>query len=138
MDIFFQDPSEVPLPPSEVRIRELRAEPWPDGRRVKVYLEVDPFQRRPHAEIFVRDSEGELVAQVSVIEPMSRKMEFTIHIRLDETAGDYSIEAILFYTEPIPEPVESDEEQAPPELPEHEVVDRKNGTFTIAPAAEEN
>ena len=39
MDIFFQDPGAIPLPPDDVKIVELRAEPWPDNRRVKVYLE---------------------------------------------------------------------------------------------------
>ena len=42
MDIFFQDPTDIPLPPEEVRIRELTAEPWPDGRRVRVYVELTP------------------------------------------------------------------------------------------------
>jgi hypothetical protein len=51
MDIFFADPSEVPLPPNEVRIRELNVEPWPDGNRLRVYLEVDPFQKRPNADL---------------------------------------------------------------------------------------
>ena len=56
MDIFFQDPTEVPLPPNEVRIRALRAETYPDGQRVRVYLEVDPSQQRPSADLAIRDS----------------------------------------------------------------------------------
>ena len=66
MDIFFQDPSEIPLPPEEVRIREVRAEPWPDGQRVRVYLEVDPFQQRPNADVKITDAAGEEEAQASI------------------------------------------------------------------------
>jgi hypothetical protein len=106
MDIFFQDPSETPLPPEEVRIRELRADVWPDGQRVRIYLEVDPFQKRPNADVYIFDSEGREVAQTSVIQAMNRKMEFTMHLRQDNLQGEYLLRAILFYTSPLPEPKE--------------------------------
>ncbi|RPI80371.1 MAG: hypothetical protein EHM41_22865 [Chloroflexi bacterium] len=132
MDIFFQDPSEVPLPPNEVRIRELRAEPWPDGRRVLVYLEVDPFQKRPSAEVEITNSEGQIVSHVSVIESMSRKMEFTMHLRQAQVSGEYRLFVNVFYTDPLPEPQEGETE--PPELPEPQVVDTAEAHFVIEPS----
>ncbi len=52
MDIFFQDLNEVRLPPEEVRLNKMQAEPLLDGSRVKVILELTPFikktQRRNH------------------------------------------------------------------------------------------
>ncbi len=130
MDIFFQDPSEVPLPPDEVRIRVLRAEPWPDGRRVQIYLEVDPFQKRPNADVVIRSARGEQVATASVIESMVRKMEFNLHLREQQPGGEYTVQAILFYTEPIPEPKEG--EEVPLQLPEPVFVDQKEINFTIS------
>ncbi len=133
MDIFFQDPSEIPLPPDEVRIRLLRAEPWSDGRRVKITLEVDPFLKRPSAEVVITDSQGRLAAQASVIESMARKMEFNMHLRQSPSSGRYTVSAILFYSDPIPEPSASEEgrEPEPLSLPEAKTVDRAETTFTV-------
>ena len=89
MDIFFQDPGDVPLPPEEVRVREFRAEPWMDGRRVRIILEVDPFQKRPNAGVSIVDTTGNEVAQASIIETIARKMEINLHLRHDEPAGEY-------------------------------------------------
>jgi hypothetical protein len=139
VDIFFQDPSEIPLPPDDVRIRLLRAEPWPDGRRVRIYLEVDPFQKRPSAEVVITDSQGIVAAQASVIESMARKMEFNMHLRQAQPSGRYTVSAVLFYSDPIPEP-RSHEEGPDPEppsspsgtpLPEPKRVDEAETTFTV-------
>lgn len=139
MDIFFQDPSDIPLPPDEVRIRQLRAEPWPDGRRVRIYLEVDPFQKRPSAEVVITDSQGIVVAQASVIESMVRKMEFNMHLRQAQPSGRFTVSAVLFYSDPFPEPQPHEEGHAPEPpssppvtpLPEAKKVDRAETTFTV-------
>jgi hypothetical protein len=138
MDNFFQESFENPLPPDEVRIRELRAEPWPDGRRVRITLEVDAFQKRPSAEVVIRDSGAEVVAQASVIESMARKIEFNMHLRQAQTAGRYTVSAILFYSEPIPEPSRRENESEPPSsspealsLPETKTVDEAETTFSV-------
>ena len=130
MDIFFQDPSEVPLPPSEVRIRELRAEPWQDGRKVRVYLEVDPFQKRPDAEIQITNPENEEVATASVIETITRKMELTMHLRGAKHAGDYIVSAVLFYTEQEEPEGEAQGNSEPPRQTT-KVVDRATTIFSI-------
>lgn len=97
MDIFFQDPTETPLPPGDVRIRQFTATPWPDGRRVRIYLEVDPFQKRPSAEVTILNDQSETVAEISIIESMIRKMEFNMHLRQAETVGKYIIEVKVYY-----------------------------------------
>jgi hypothetical protein len=139
MDIFFQDPSEIPLPPEEVRILEMRANPYPDGQRVRIYLEVTPFQKRPNAEIAILDPRGEEVAQVSVIESMSRKMEFTMHLRKPELGSTYTLAARLFYTAPLPPPPGPEEPapRQPIQLPEPTFVDDRRVTFEL-PAAQDS
>jgi hypothetical protein len=97
MDIFFTDPSEIPLPPEQVRIRELRADPSPDGKRVRVYLEVDPFQKRPSVDLAILDQEGEEIATASIIESMTRKMELTMHLRRGVPGNSFTLHATLYF-----------------------------------------
>jgi len=129
MDIFFQDPSEVPLPPEEVRIREFTASPWPDGQRVKVYLEIDAFQKRPSAQVIIRDADGEVLTEVSIVETITRKMEFNMHLRRPESRGQYKIEVTLYYQQF--ESVGETEEVEPQPAPERVVVDYKETVFHI-------
>ncbi len=125
MDIFFQDPNAIPLPPNEVRIKSLHAEPWPDNRRVRVTLEVTPFQRRPSGEVAISNPLGEEVASVSIIESIVPRMEFTMHLRGENPAGEYRIMATLFY---LPE---AEGQENPSEDRQRMVVDEANVPFMI-------
>jgi hypothetical protein len=129
MDIFLQDPSEVPLPPEDVRIREFKATPWPDGRRVHVYLEVDPFQKRPNAEVVILTQDSQTVAEASIIETMTRKMEFNLHLRQPELTGSYQVQVTLYYPAPAASGGEAAAEQ--PANLERLVVDAAQAEFTI-------
>jgi hypothetical protein len=97
MDIFFQDPSAIPLPPNEVRIREFSAEPWPDQRRIRVNLEITPFQKRPNGEIKIFDPEGKEAALLTIIETIVSKMDFTVHLRTAPVFGLYTATASIYY-----------------------------------------
>jgi hypothetical protein len=129
MDIFFTDPSETPLPPGEVRIRKLQADPWPDGRRVKIYLEVDPFQRRPSADLTITDRDGREVAGASVIESMNRKMEMNLHLR-DAEPGEFTLQVVVFYAA-VQEPNEAAEAGG---SIERTIVDTASVTFQAGSA----
>lgn len=109
MDIFFQDPSEIPLPPEEVRIKRLAADPYPDGRRVRVHLQLTPFLKRPNGEINVFNTSGDEVASLSIIETIDPNMEMTVHLRGQDLVGKYRVEAKVFYLEE-PEVGEDDKE----------------------------
>ena len=69
------------MTPEETRITSLTAEPYPDGYRLRVNIEITPFQKRPHIEVTLNDADGKEIASSSIIEPMSWKLEFTMHIR---------------------------------------------------------
>lgn len=99
MDIFFQDPTAIPLPPDEVRIKELRAEPWQDNRRVGIYLEVTPFLKKPNGEVTITNPQGEVTAQASIIETIVPKMELTMHLRASIASGTYTVSATIFYVQ---------------------------------------
>jgi len=84
------------MTPEETRITSLTAEPYPDGYRLRVNIEITPFQKRPHIEVTLSDADAREVASSSIIEPMGWKIEFTMHIR-GELRNPYTLEAKLFY-----------------------------------------
>jgi hypothetical protein len=131
MDLFFTDLNEVPLPPEEVRLRDLRAEPWPNGRRVKVSLEIEPFQKRPSADLVIRNAAGEEVASANILETISRKLEINLHLREANPSGEYTLAVVLYYQK-----LDAyGEEGGQDNLPEPLVVDRKQVSFTITPGS---
>lgn len=98
MDFFFPEDHLDRATPEETRITSLSAEPYPDGYRLHVYIEMTPFQKRPHLEITLDNGNGDEIASASVVEPMNWKIEFTMHIR-GELLNPYTLEAKLFYPE---------------------------------------
>lgn len=104
MDFFFPEDHLDRATPEETRITSLSAQPYPDGYRLHVYIEMTPFQKRPHLEVTLRDGNGDEVASASVVEPLTWKIEFTMHIR-GELLNPYTLEAKLFYPDgPSAEP----------------------------------
>jgi hypothetical protein len=127
MDFFLQDPNEVRLPPEEVRLLEVKVTPQPGSPRVKIYLELTPFKKRPNLEVTIYASSGKKAAHSSILETMLPKLEFTLHLRQVEPGSEYTIESVVYYQK-LPEP--SDEPVDVP-LPEPMVVDRRKTTFVL-------
>ncbi len=98
MEFFIDDTDIQRLPPDDVRLLAIQVEPYPDRRRLKIHLEITPFEKSPHLDIRLINSEGVEVGSVSIIEPAAWKMEFTMHIRCSgETAGFYMLAFRLYY-----------------------------------------
>ena len=96
MDFFLPEDHLQRATPEETRITSLSAEPYPDGYRLRVNIEMTPFQQRPHLEVVLNDADNEEVASSSIVEPLSWKLEFTMHIR-GELNNPYTLQARLFY-----------------------------------------
>jgi hypothetical protein len=133
MDIFLQDPSDIPLPPDEVRIRKFQADPWPDQRRIRVFLEITPFQKRPNGEIKIFDPSGEEAALLTIVETMVPRMEFTVHLRGSSNEGEYTARANIYYLKQAeqPEPGSPGERQTLPFPIGVNIVDQAETRFEI-------
>lgn len=118
MDFFLPEDHLQRATPEETRITFLSAEPYPDGYRLRVNLEMTPFQQRPHLEVVLSDADHEEVASSTIVEPLSWKIEFTMHIR-GELNNPYTVEAKLFYPEgPAAEPQTFSFDVKPPDTPD--------------------
>lgn len=126
MNIFLSDPDEERLPPEEVRLREMQVVPYPDSGRVKIFLELTPFMKRPSVEVTITGKSGR-AARTSILESMTRKLEFTMHLREFEAGSENTLEVTVYYQR-LPEPSEVSAELP---LPEPMIVDRKKTTFTL-------
>lgn len=96
MDFFFPEDNLTRNVPEETRITSLSAQPYPDGRRIHINIEMTPFQKRPHIEIVLTDADHEEVATTTIVEPMGWKLELTMHVR-GELHNPYTLEATLYY-----------------------------------------
>ena len=128
MDIFFTDPNVVRMPPEEVRLRDVQITPQPESGRVKVYLELTPFQKRPNISVSITSSTGKEAARTTILETMLTKLELTIHLREPEPGSEYSVETSVYYQK-LPQP---SEEEVEVQLPEPMIVDRQKTTFILA------
>jgi hypothetical protein len=81
MQFFLNDPNIKRYPPESIQLLDFRAQPYPDGYRIHINLELTPFLQRPNLEIVLTDSEDNVIASASIIEPTTWKLEVTLHIR---------------------------------------------------------
>ncbi len=128
MDIFFQDPNVVRLPPEEVRLVDVRVTPQTEGGRVKIYLELTPFLKRPDISLTITSPAGKEAARATILETMLTKLEVTLHLRETEKGGEYILETILYYQK-LPQPGEVEVEI---QLPDPLIVDQRKMTFVLA------
>lgn len=96
MDFFFPEDNLQRMVPEETSITSLSAEPYPDGRRLHVNIAVTPFQKRPYIEVILNDADGEEIASTHIVEPLTWKLEFTMHLS-GELHNPYTLEARLYY-----------------------------------------
>jgi hypothetical protein len=96
MDFFLPEDDLTRAVPEETRISALSAQPYPDGHRLRVNIEITPFQKRPYIEVTLHDSDGDEVASTNIVEPLSWKLEFTMHIR-GKLNNPYALSARLYY-----------------------------------------
>lgn len=103
IELYLQNNDNL-LPRDQVKITNVTATPYPDGRRVNVAIEITPFRERPNLEIAIRRMDGDqgphVVASTSVIAIMNFRVDFNLHIRgVADPAGGYTVSVGLYYEE---------------------------------------
>lgn len=97
---FAYQPAEEGLPPQDVRIVELSAEPWHDSsHRVRVTLELTPFLQKPDIEVILASQDNVPVASINIVESIDPRMTFTMHIRSDALEDVYLLQAKVTYAD---------------------------------------
>jgi hypothetical protein len=78
------------MPAEDVSILKLRAIPLPDMKRVTVEMELSPFAEYPDLDISILSPEGEIVANMFVVEAREQVMTLTLHLRQPEPEALYT------------------------------------------------
>jgi hypothetical protein len=97
---FFDDPMQGPLPPEEVRIKQLGLYIYPDKRRVAVGFELTRFKERPSLEVTIINANGKIAGSLNVIETLNPNFSLTMHLRDQEPTEAYDIEVVVYYATP--------------------------------------
>ncbi len=97
LDLNLVDPDHIPLPPEAVRFEGISIEPLADGRRLRLKIDLTPFQQRPNLLIEAKGPSGRDAGEVSVLEAMDARMELTFHLRGPEESGPYELHFQVFY-----------------------------------------
>jgi hypothetical protein len=98
MDFFNIDPNLIRLSPVETRILALAADPYPDGRRIRIHVEITPFLQPPTIELTLTDCQGNEAGSTSIVEPPGWLHELTMHIKEPlPTPTEYHLTARLIY-----------------------------------------
>ena len=95
--MFFADEAEVPLPPREVRMTEVKVNPLPDGRRVMLNITLTPFLEYPNLEVMVYRPDGQEERGMSIIGSMDRHLQLTVHVARPESSGEYRAQIDLIH-----------------------------------------
>ena len=99
MLIQIEDPSDLPRPPEEVQVRALEVDPYPDGQRLRVLIELTPFQEAPDLSVRVLNAEGQEVADLSIIGAHQPALGLTVHLRSPAIQDPHTIDASIHYEE---------------------------------------
>jgi hypothetical protein len=108
-DMFSGSPKTPPAQ-DDIKILSFDAEPYPDGRRVKVKLLLSSFLQGPNALINLSNEENQELTTVNIVNIFSPENEITLHFPGNKKRpGSYSVNVEVFYVEE--EEIEQDGEQ---------------------------
>jgi len=115
MDPFFIEPDPNGQPPEKVRFENIIIEPYQNGNRVKLLIEITPFLEKPNVEIEILKENGSLVSTMSLVEIIDHKFELTLHLKEKNSQGNYILRTNLYYSDLSHYEIKEDEENLPEE-----------------------
>ena len=139
ISIVLQGPQGNLAPPEEVRIRRLQARPL-GRRRVRMEIDLTPFQMRPDVRVWVTDAQGREVGRMDIVHVMTPHIALTLHLRGPEPQGEYTLTAAVLYPPPEYRHLRQDDPRAKAEaVPQQAIpmveVHRTAIQFTLPPAS---
>lgn len=99
MFIQIEDPSDLPRPPEEVSVRAIQVDPYPDGQRLRVTIDLTPFLEAPDLVVRVLDANETELAEVSIIGAHQPTLGLTVHLKKQTQQYPYSLDASVRYEE---------------------------------------
>lgn len=97
IDLIVQNNTNL-RPPEEVIIEAVRADLFPDQRRVRITVEITPFREQPNLEIGIFNQHGQVIASSNAIGLMHTQTTYVLHLRgIEDPAGTYAVRVALYY-----------------------------------------
>jgi hypothetical protein len=91
------DPPEDACQPADVRFQEVKVEPWPGGKKIRVHVTLTPFVKRPDLSASVRDEQDNEVCSADIIQTMDDRMVFTLHLRGELPSRHFTLRINVSY-----------------------------------------
>ncbi|MDP6793023.1 MAG: hypothetical protein QF660_03100, partial [Anaerolineales bacterium] len=104
-EILFFDQGDTALPKEKVRIEHTRAEPYPDGRRLRITVVLTPFLEKPNLRLTISNTNGDIVAEADILELITPTTELTMHLRDRSAQANYTLSTELYYDDAEPQDV---------------------------------
>lgn len=105
MDIEFFESDHLPKASHEVKVEDVSAEPYPDGRRVRVMVRVTAFLEQPNLTISASDSAGHELGESEILGAMTKVNSLVLHLRGPRPEGDVTVKVALYFPD---KPVQSE------------------------------
>ena len=92
-------PQDDAAEPKDVKIIALNAEPMPEIQKVRVTIQLTPFQSLPDLYFSIQDEQAAEVASVNMIETVLDQLNFVMHIRKNKESipGSYTLSCQVIY-----------------------------------------
>jgi hypothetical protein len=104
---------ENAVPPEKVRFEDLKIEPLPDMRRVRVRIGITPFTVPPNLRVTITTPDQKTAASAAMIETINHRMQFTLHLKSTAVSGNYTLAAEIYYADIDPVDQRSEQFQFP-------------------------
>lgn len=95
---FRKNPDPDARDPEDTRIIFVRVDPFEDGLRYKILVDLTPFKRPPNLEVILAPQGhlSEPLSRVNIIEAVNHQLTFVMHLR-QPYPGPMAVKASLDY-----------------------------------------
>ena len=98
MGYFDLNPEVKRFPPDQTSILNLTVEPLSDLTRIRILIEITPFEQPPTIELILYDFSGQVVASTLIVEPPFWRHDLIMHLKDPEISKlEYKLVAQIIY-----------------------------------------